>query len=120
MKKIMLVDDSAMMRSIVKNFAGKSGLELEFIEAVNGNDAVEKFKAEKPDLVFMDIMMPEKDGIQATREIKEIDNSAKVVMCTSVKQESQEKEAAELGVSDYVKKPFSSDQIVEVIKKQLA
>jgi two-component system chemotaxis response regulator CheY len=115
--KIQLTDDSAMMRSILKNFIQKSGLECTFVEAVDGRQGVEVYKREKPDVVFMDIMMPNMNGIDAADEIKKLDKNAKIVMCTSVKEKGHEEKAADIGVSGYIIKPFSSEQVNAIIKK---
>ncbi len=117
MAKIMLVDDSAMMRSIIKNFINKSGKTFEYVEACDGDEAVLKFKQFAPDLIFMDIMMPKTDGITAAKQIKAINKTAKIIMCTSIKEKVHIDEAENLGISDYITKPFNSDQINDSIKK---
>jgi two-component system, chemotaxis family, chemotaxis protein CheY len=117
MLTILSVDDSALMRSIIKKFISRSGVEFQFIEAFDGKDGVEKYKAKRPDVVFMDIVMPNMNGIEAVKAIRTFDPSAKIIMCTSLKEKVHEDEAAALGVVGYVIKPFSSQQISDVMKK---
>lgn len=115
-KKIMIVEDSNLMISIIKNFVKKKlGSDVIFIEARNGKEAVEKYPIERPDLVFMDIKMPEMDGITALKGIHSIDPHANVVMVTSLKEESQEKIAKDLGAKLYIMKPFSSAEIFKAL-----
>ena len=112
--KILVVDDSAFMRTMIINIIKDGNHEI--IQAVNGNDAVQKYVQNKPDLVFMDIIMPEKDGVQALSEIKQKDSNARVVMCTSVGgQEKIVNEAIEAGASDVITKPFRAEEITKVI-----
>ncbi len=120
MAKIMLVDDAAFMRMMVKNSLAKGGFSgAEFVEAVDGLDAVGKYAAEKPDLVIMDITMPNMDGLQALKKIRESDPSAKVVMCTAMGQESMVVEAIKSGAKDFVVKPFNAERITETVKNIL-
>lgn len=114
--KVMLVDDSAFMRNMLKNLIAPTGAEI-VGEAGDGNEAVSKYNALKPNLVFMDIMMPNKNGIEALKEIMKMDNSAKVIMCTSVGQEKVVAEAVEAGASDFIVKPFKPEDIKTVIGK---
>ncbi|MCF7861691.1 response regulator [Candidatus Woesearchaeota archaeon] len=114
--KILIVDDSAFMRNMLKNLITSSGGEV-VGEAVDGNDAIEKFKQSSPQLVFLDIMMPNKNGLDALKEIMAINPEAKVVMCTSVGQEKVVMEAVEAGASDYIVKPFKQDDIKAVLEK---
>ena len=119
MKKVMIVEDSSLMIAVISNFIKKEGKEVQIIEAHNGDEAVEKYKTEKPNLVFMDIKMPGKDGITALEEIRKDDSSAKVVMCTSLKEEEQETRAKKAGCVAYIMKPFSRQDIVDAINKHL-
>lgn len=112
--KVMVTDDSAFMRNIVKNVLTQSNI-TEIIEAENGQMAVEKYKAEKPDLCFMDIMMPIKTGLEALKEIREFDDGAKIIMCTSVGQEKIVQEAVEAGAIDFIIKPFKPEDIKEAL-----
>lgn len=115
-KKIMLVDDAAFMRMMIKNTLNQGGY-TNIIEAENGAEAVDKYKAESPDLIIMDITMPEKDGIQALREIKEYDANSNIVMCSALGQEKLVLEALKLGAADFIVKPFKPDRIMETVAK---
>jgi len=117
MAKILLVDDAAFMRMMVKNSLKKGGFgDCTFIEAVDGMDGVQKYEEEKPDLVIMDITMPNMDGLQALKKIRESDPSAKVVMCTAMGQESMVVEAIKSGAKDFVVKPFNDERICSTVK----
>jgi len=119
MKKIMIVEDSSLMTSVISNFIKKSGKDFEIISACNGEEGVEKFQSEKPDLIFMDIKMPGMDGITALEKIRGMDNTAKIVMCTSLKEEEQEQRAKAAGAVGYIMKPFSSEDIVGALNDNL-
>ncbi len=112
--KIMIVDDSAFMRTMIINILKDGNHEI--VQATNGNEAVQKYEQVKPDLVFMDIVMPDKDGVQALKEIKGKDANAKIVMCTSVGgQEKIVNDAIQAGASDIITKPFRPEEITKVI-----
>lgn len=115
-KKIMLVDDAAFMRMTIKNCLTKAGYQ-EIVEAADGQLAVETYQKEKPDLVIMDITMPNMDGIQALQAIKQLDPEAKVVMCSAMGQESMVIEAIRLGAKDFIVKPFKPDRILQTVEK---
>ncbi|NLK97230.1 response regulator [Defluviitalea saccharophila] len=115
-KKILIVDDAAFMRMMIKDILTKNGYEIA-AEAENGAKAVEKFKELAPDLVIMDITMPEMDGIQAVREIKKIDGSATIIMCSAMGQQAMVIESIQAGAKDFIVKPFQADRVVEAVKK---
>ncbi|PLW79790.1 hypothetical protein C0585_05920 [Candidatus Woesearchaeota archaeon] len=118
MKKILLVDDSSLIRAVLKNFTKRDNITI--IEASEGKEAIEKYKAETPDLIFMDIIMPNgMDGISAAKEIKKINPNANIVMCTSVREDKEFNEAKNIGVEDYLNKPFSKEEISKIIDKYL-
>lgn len=117
-KKILLVDDAAFMRKMIKDTLSKNGY-TELFEAVDGADAVEKFGEIGPDLVIMDITMPNMDGLQALKKIKEADAGAKVVMCTAMGQESMVVDAIKSGARDFIVKPFNSERIVQTVNAVL-
>ena len=117
-KRILLVDDAAFMRKMIKDTLSKNGY-TDLHEAVDGADAVEKFTELKPDLVIMDITMPNMDGIQALGAIKSADPGAKVVMCSAMGQESMVMEAIKLGALDFIVKPFKQDRIIQTVTKLL-
>jgi two-component system, chemotaxis family, chemotaxis protein CheY len=117
-KKVLLVDDAVCMRKIIGDILRKAGHEI-VGEAGNGIEAVSKFNELKPDLTFMDITMPEMDGIHAVQEIKKCDNSAKIVMCSAMGQESVVKEALKAGAIDFILKPFQPSKVLDAIQRHL-
>lgn len=117
-KKIMLVDDAAFMRMTIKNALTKAGYD-NIIEASDGQIAVETYQKEHPDLVIMDITMPNMDGIQALQAIKTADPEARVVMCSAMGQEGMVVEAIKLGAMDFIVKPFKPDRILQTVQKIL-
>lgn len=118
MAKIMIVDDAAFMRMMIKNTLTKNGFS-DFVEAQDGAEAVEKYDAEKPDMVFMDITMPNMDGLQAFKKIKEGNPDARIVMCTAMGQQSMVVEAIKYGAKDFIVKPFNAERIVEAANQIL-
>ena len=118
MAKIMLVDDAAFMRMMIKKALTASGYD-DFVEAQDGAEAVQKYSEEKPDMVIMDITMPNMDGLQALKKIKEADAGAKVVMCTAMGQESMVVDAIKSGARDFIVKPFNSERIVQTVNSVL-
>jgi len=116
--KILIVDDAAFMRMMIKDILTKNDYEV-VGEAENGLKAIEKYKELMPDLVLMDITMPELDGIQAVRLIKEYDATAKVVMCSAMGQQAMVIESIQAGAKDFIVKPFQADRVIEAIQKVL-
>ena len=115
-KKILIVDDAAFMRMMIKDILTKNGY-IVAGEAENGVKAVQKYKEIQPDLVIMDITMPEMDGIQAVKEIKKINPDANIVMCSAMGQQAMVIESIQAGAKDFVVKPFQSDRVIEAVKK---
>ena len=115
-KNILICDDAAFMRMMIKDILTKNGYNVAG-EAENGLKAVEKFKEVNPDLVLMDITMPEMDGIQALKEIKKIDGGAKVIMCSAMGQQAMVIESIQSGARDFIVKPFQPDRVLEAVKK---
>ena len=105
-KNILICDDI-----LTKNGYNIAG------EAENGVKAVEKYSETKPDLVLMDITMPEMDGIQALKKIKEVDAGANVIMCSAMGQQAMVIEAIQNGAKDFIVKPFQADRVLEAVKK---
>lgn len=116
--RILIVDDAAFMRMMIRDILTKNGFEV-CGEANDGMQAVEKFKELSPDLITMDITMPEMDGIVALKEIKKIDPNAKVIMCSAMGQQAMVIDAIQAGAKDFIVKPFQADRVVEAIKKTL-
>lgn len=117
-KSILICDDAAFMRMMLKDILLKEGYEV-IGEAVNGADGVEKYNSLKPDLVTMDITMPEMDGIAALKEIRKSDPSAKVIMCSAMGQQAMVVEAIQGGARDFIVKPFQKERVAEAIRKAL-
>lgn len=115
-KNILICDDAAFMRMMIKDILSKNGYNVAG-EAENGLKAVEKFKELSPDLVLMDITMPEMDGIVALKEIKKLDAGAKVIMCSAMGQQAMVIESIQAGAKDFIVKPFQQDRVLEAVKK---
>ena len=115
-KNILICDDAAFMRMMIKDILTKNGYNVA-AEAENGAKAVEKYNEVKPDLVLMDITMPEMDGIQALKKIKENDPSALVIMCSAMGQQAMVIESIQSGAKDFIVKPFQADRVIEAVKK---
>ena len=115
-KNILICDDAAFMRMMIKDILSKNGYNVAG-EAENGAKAVEKYAEIKPDLVLMDITMPEMDGIQALKKIKESDPSALVIMCSAMGQQAMVIESIQAGAKDFIVKPFQADRVIEAVKK---
>jgi two-component system chemotaxis response regulator CheY len=113
--KILIVDDAAFMRMMIKDTLKKNGY-ADFLEASDGEQAVQMYKTEKPDLVLMDITMPNKNGLDALKEIKEFDSNAKVVMCSAMGQESMVVEAIRSGAKDFIVKPFKAERVLKTVQ----
>lgn len=114
MAKILVVDDAAFMRMMVKDTLTKGGY-TDLYEAVDGADAVKKFKEISPDLVILDITMPNVDGLEALKQIKELNKDSNVIMCSAMGQESMVIEAIKLGAKDFIVKPFKADRILKTV-----
>ena len=118
MAKILLVDDAAFMRKVIKDALSKAGYS-DLHEAVDGADAVEKYNSLKPDLVLMDITMPNMDGLEALKAIRAKDGNANVVMCSAMGQESMVMDAVRSGAKDFIVKPFKPDRVISTVGKIL-
>ena len=115
-KNILICDDAAFMRMMIKDILTKNGYNIAG-EAENGAKAVEKYNELKPDLVLMDITMPEMDGIQALKKIKETDPNASVIMCSAMGQQAMVIESIQSGAKDFIVKPFQADRDLEAVQK---
>jgi two-component system chemotaxis response regulator CheY len=116
--RILIVDDAAFMRMMIRDILTKNGYEV-VGEAQDGAQAIEKFKELHPDLITMDITMPEMDGITALKEIRKMDSNAKVIMCSAMGQQAMVIDAIQAGAKDFIVKPFQADRVIEAIKKTL-
>lgn len=117
-KSILICDDAAFMRMMIKNILTKNGYTIAG-EAENGAVAVDKYMETKPDLVMMDITMPEKNGIEALQEIRAKDPSANVIMCSAMGQQAMVIESIQAGARDFIVKPFLEDRILEAVRKAI-
>jgi len=118
-KRILIVDDAAFMRMMIKNIVTKNGYEV-VGEAENGQVAVDLYKQHKPDLVTMDITMPEMNGIEGVKAIRGIDPNANVIMCSAMGQQAMVMEAIQAGAKDFIVKPFQQDRILQAIERVMA
>jgi len=116
-KTILVVDDAAFMRMMIRDILAKEGYVIQ--EAVNGRDAVEKYDEIRPDLVTLDITMPEMDGLGALKLIRERDPKARVLMVSAMGQQKMIVEALEEGAIDFLVKPFQPAKVLETVKKCL-
>jgi two-component system chemotaxis response regulator CheY len=116
MKKVLIVDDAAFMRLSLKTMLEKNGYQ-EVGEAENGEVGVKKFMELKPDLVTMDITMPEMDGIKALKSIKQMDPNSIVIMISAMGQESMVKEAVISGAKGFIVKPFKEEHVLKSLDK---
>jgi two-component system chemotaxis response regulator CheY len=119
MARVLVVDDAVFMRKVVSDALTKGGHEI-IGAAANGQEAVERFQELKPEVMTLDITMPEKDGLAALKEIIAMDPQARVVMCSALGQESKVLEAIKAGAKDFVVKPFQPDRVLSAIEKAVA
>ncbi|CAM3751297.1 response regulator [Alkalicoccus chagannorensis] len=117
-KSVLIVDDAAFMRMMIKDILEKNDFRV-VGEAADGAEAVTQYKEHSPDLVTMDITMPEMDGITALKEIKKHDPSANVIMCSAMGQQAMVIDAIQAGAKDFIVKPFQADRVMEAIDKTL-
>ena len=115
--KILISDDSILSRKQLKDAILRLGIPT-FIETSNGQDAIDSYKREKPNLVFLDIVMPVKDGNAAIREIREYDPKAEIIIVSSVGTQAQLKAAIESGAKDFIQKPMNPNQIASIISSR--
>lgn len=117
-RRVLIVDDAIFMRMKLKDILEKNGFQV-VAEAQNGIEAIEKYKAEMPDLVTMDITMPEMDGITALKAIRQMDPKAKVIMCSVMGQQTMVMDAIQAGAMDFIVKPFDNDRVIESLNKAI-
>lgn len=118
-KRILIVDDAQFTRNMLKNIINKTSYSQVVGEASNGNEAIAAYKKLKPDLVTMDLVMPEKGGIETIQDLKKIDKAATIVVVSALGQEALVLEAAKKGAKDFIQKPYKSEQILEVMERVL-
>lgn len=117
MAKVLIADDAMFMRSRLKNLLEAAGHEV--VEASNGREAVAAFEESVPDIVLMDVTMPEMDGIEALREIRQKAPDARVIMCSALGQQSIVLEAVRAGARDFIVKPFRPEKVLEAVDRQI-
>ncbi len=117
-KTVLIVDDAAFMRMMIKDILSKNGYSV-VGEAENGLVAIAKYKDLKPDLVTMDITMPDMDGIAAVKAIKSFDSSARIIMCSAMGQQAMVIDAIQAGAKDFIVKPFQPERVLEAVSKAL-
>lgn len=116
--KILITDDSILARKQLKDIILTIGNPT-FIEAVDGADCVEKYRKHRPDIVFLDIVMPKMNGNVAIEEIMKINPDAFIIICSSIGTKSQLKSALEAGAKEFIQKPIEKDQVIETITKRI-
>ena len=119
MARVLVVDDAAFMRKVLTDALVAGGHEV-VGEAGDGDAALDAYKDLQPDLVTLDITMPEKDGLATLRELVEIDPAARVVICSALGQETKVLDAIKAGAKDFVVKPFKADRVLDAVGKALA
>jgi two-component system chemotaxis response regulator CheY len=118
MIRVMIVDDAAFMRNMLKNCIIEAGFEV-VCEATNGLEAIRLFAQHQPDIVTMDITMPDMDGVAAVTEIIRLHPTAKIIMCSAMGQQRMVLDAIVAGAKDFIVKPFQKDRVLESIHKVL-
>lgn len=118
MSKVLIVDDAAFMRAMLRKILTEAGHEC--LEAGTGVEALAVYAEQRPDLVTMDITMPDMDGIEALRELRRLDPRARVVMCSAMGQETLVLDAIRAGAADFVVKPFKADRVTSAVAKALS
>lgn len=116
MISVLIVDDAAFMRLAIKNILNKNGFSV-VADAKNGQEGVEKYIELKPDIVTMDITMPDMSGIEALKKIREYDPNAKVIMISAMGQEGMVKEAILSGAKTFIVKPYKEEHIIQTLTK---
>jgi two-component system chemotaxis response regulator CheY len=119
MATIMIVDDAAFLRAMLKEILIRGGHEV-ITEAGNGEEAVDKYKLYRPDLVTMDITMPVMEGVEALKQIRKMNPDARVVMCSDVGQRHQILDAIQSGAKDFIVKPFQGSRVLETVNKAIS
>ena len=118
-KRVLIADDAAFMRMMIKNILLKNGFEI-VGEAENGKQAIKLYQEFNPDLVTMDITMPEMDGIEAVKAIRSVDPAASIIMCSAMGQQAMVLEAIQAGAKDFIVKPFQQDRMMQAVERVLS
>lgn len=115
---VLIADDLAFIKIVLRDILEKSGFRV-VGEASNGREAIARYLDTRPDVVLMDITMPEMDGLTALKKIRELDPAARVIMCSAIGQQRLIIQAIEMGAKDYIVKPFQPQRVVSALKKAL-
>jgi len=118
MARVLVVDDAAFMRMTIKKMIESDGYVVAG-EAQNGVEAVQKYMELQPDAVLLDITMPEMNGVDALKRIKEFDPKAKVIICSAMGQQAMVAQAVQSGAKDFIVKPFEKDRLIAALKRVL-
>ena len=118
-KKILISDDSILARKQLKDIINSIGEGAEFIDATNGQEAIDKYKECTPDITFLDIVMPVKDGIEAVKGIMEINDQAQIIIVSSVGTQTQLKAALDAGAKDFIQKPIEASHVETLLQTHL-
>jgi two-component system chemotaxis response regulator CheY len=116
MYRVLIADDNLFMRTVIRNHLERAGFEI-VAEAANGREAVKLYRQYKPDIVFMDITMPEMTGIEAIVEIRKVFSGARIIVCSAMGQESMVIDAIKAGAVDFIVKPIYEDSLLERARK---
>lgn len=114
--KILIADDATFMKMMLKDILSHAGF-INLIEAKNGREAINLFKVEKPELILLDVTMPDMDGLKALEEIKDVNPDVKIIMCSSMGQEEIVSECFEKGADDFIMKPFKPERVVQAVSQ---
>lgn len=115
-KRVLIVDDALFMRTMLRDIFCAAGWQV-VAEADNGEQAIEQYHSHQPDLVTMDVVMPEMGGIDALKKILSQDPSARIVVCSALGQKKLILEAIQAGAKDFIVKPFQQEQVLEVVDR---
>jgi two-component system chemotaxis response regulator CheY len=119
MHKVLIVDDAKLMRNILKTTIQEGFGDVQFIEAADGEQAVELYKKESPGLVTMDITMEQKNGLDAARDILAFDKNAKIIVVTAMGQEKLLRDCIQAGIQDFIVKPFLKERVRAAVSRVL-
>ena len=118
-KRVMIVDDAGFTRAMLKNIINDTKYAEVIAEAKNGNEAINLYKRLKPDMVTMDLIMPEMGGLEAIKNIMKIDKKAFIIVVSAIGQQELILEATKIGAKDFIRKPFKKEQVMEILERHI-